>query len=944
MSHLNLSGDSIVSLLEFERFKKFLDDEGFRRLFLNDAKGFGLVGDSVFPNNFEVNASSGGARSVTLKKGMALDKKGRMIRNLTGRHVIDFPNIEGKWHWLKIFYSELLTEEGTVDIDNVGNLTGHGTRFTEYLRGNVNVTRVSFPGSLINVGEYDVAEVIDDETAILAGSFFGENGSKLSVVGAFTLDSIPDKKEKNIYRQDGFGFEWASVPDGPGEPEPPLKDGQEFFLARCRWIHGAMEIEDMRGGYVYRSKADFLATYLDRRENRCIGVEAVKWDSEYTPRTQNTVIVAWGFRTTSWTFNANDRRIHVSGGHGGRMKSSDQFEDGDFDGWRAYFENGSYALINQSLKSGRGFDLLLGHADARNFAGDNLRIMPDAEEVILEFLETGADVAGKSLSFPVNQPFARVAITVHGHGKAVYLRYRYRNNNHYTRLSAPFLDTKGYYSEISFDEDGHLKNAGRATSQPNEPGEVRLAMHPDAYRNVIDRLTVGDVHGLTIRELDNENPQINIRPGEDTRDQLFDHSKENPIVLSLNHYINILKTAENGDDLADGAVIFLSFKGNINVNDNRLFIVDGYATPGNTGNVLLEIKQDKLDLLAQNEGTMLRARLMFSKDKNGFYVYQYGELSDLSLNSPAGAAGGGLTGEYPNPGIGDLDAGKITTGVLALARVPSIPGELITSGTVNPARIAGLDASKLISGTVSPARIGGVYAAKLRGVFYQGDANLIATHARAGLITGGEKEGLHGLLDRGESTLALKGVWNPENGYPVQHDPIQKGDVWVAEQNGVIQNTSDLSFFKGDIIIALVNDPNTSTFQREKDWLKIDTDSLRTPRMKTEGLSDVRTKVYTIDYQTTTIRALAAGGQLFSIPNRSSYNILSVSVVLFSQQKGPLFLPFLPFRQEPDSGSYWEYTTRESGTEYLRIKSNYALTHVTESDQPIGHITYTYYA
>lgn len=90
-------------------------------------------------------------------------------------------------------------------------------------------------------------------------------------------------------------------------------------------------------------------------------------------------------------------------------------------------------------------------------------------------------------------------------------------------------------------------------------------------------------------------------------------------------------------------------------------------------------------------------RVIYETTSHAIYI------SDGTTWTPltSGAAGGGI------------DAGQITSGVLALARIPSLPAGQITTGVLAAAQIPALDASKITTGTFPVAQIPNLAASKI---------------------------------------------------------------------------------------------------------------------------------------------------------------------------------------------------------------------------------------
>lgn len=79
-------------------------------------------------------------------------------------------------------------------------------------------------------------------------------------------------------------------------------------------------------------------------------------------------------------------------------------------------------------------------------------------------------------------------------------------------------------------------------------------------------------------------------------------------------------------------------------------------------------------------------------------------------------AGAITSGTLAAARIPTLDAGKIGSGVLSTSRIPNLSASKISSGTLNADRIPGLDASKITSGTLSLDRVPAIPSSKVTGL------------------------------------------------------------------------------------------------------------------------------------------------------------------------------------------------------------------------------------
>ena len=109
MSYLKLSSDLFLEKAELNRFKQFLDDDGFRKFMVNSSVRYGLVKrqyviDDSVSNSFN-NALVTEDTGLTIKHNaiLCIDSDGYFI--VTSEQTqISIPDTE-TWYWVKIYHS-----------------------------------------------------------------------------------------------------------------------------------------------------------------------------------------------------------------------------------------------------------------------------------------------------------------------------------------------------------------------------------------------------------------------------------------------------------------------------------------------------------------------------------------------------------------------------------------------------------------------------------------------------------------------------------------------------------------------------------------------------------------------------------------------------------------------------------------------------------------------
>lgn len=631
MSTIKFSENLFLEVAEFNRFQKFMEEDGFKRHFLLNTDNFGLIRQANLPqtgnigvaDNFYVEKAGTPFDQVVVNKGIAIDGNGDLLFNENPVN-ITIPN-NSLWYWVKIKYKESSLEKGTISIDNLGNCTGIGTEFTKILRGQPNFpSKIKFTNSLNgNADEYEVVKVLDDNHIILQGDFTNESDLTFTVVGTFTPGFVVDNSNKNIFRYDSV--EITLVEETNIGTVPAYQLNYEFFIARVRNNGVNLSLQDKRVQW-WQTEASSDLKNLDRNLfNPLIGVENVKWDIKTSTRAKNWIEMAWGFRFGSWTVDTSSKRISILIGQGGVYKDTSYFQNGDFNGWRLYSKNGKFQNIIDSIKTGTQIVVTLDVLNPEDYSnGDLLFACPPYEEIEVRVRRDGNikdvdDINDNSITdeifpfpnieeihnFSINTPLARFQIPAQKGCYKYNLTYRYKIFNDYSDWQIFPDDIVGFYKEKSFDVYGNLN--ANPTDRERSPyvghidnGFITICEHIYSFDNFQELLNTGDLFGVNTTQFSGAEPVIDLRV---TASKRYQHFKGNGNIFSLNSdiYINLksFKDINNTIPCREGNTFILHIEQWLDLGNFKLRIVENYSNP-TSYNLVAEIDKNDVCYIKNN--------------------------------------------------------------------------------------------------------------------------------------------------------------------------------------------------------------------------------------------------------------------------------------------------------------------------------------------------------
>lgn len=238
---LKLSANLNLGLAELQFFQTSLM---MRKLFSQFIESYGVV-KTVAPST-DLQVTQGLGNTVSIQAGIAVDSDFNIIDIPLLENALTIPQ-DAVTRYVIINYEETTTEIGTVQVQADGTVVSDSmeadkTKFTERFRGiNSFSSKIKFPTSVNNTGEYFVKSVIDDETLLLNVAqdvIVAENSLPYQVIGSFTPGTVIPEADKYPFVSDSYVIELRE--------DNTLIGGKEFQLASVVYDSGVLTITDTR--------------------------------------------------------------------------------------------------------------------------------------------------------------------------------------------------------------------------------------------------------------------------------------------------------------------------------------------------------------------------------------------------------------------------------------------------------------------------------------------------------------------------------------------------------------------------------------------------------------------------------------------------------------------------------------------------------------------------
>jgi|GEM_PF-5434141 len=620
MSHLHASENLLLTHQEVARLDQFAQTEGIElsRQLLTGSPGLIINTGTEWLATVD-NPVEG---TIQLSAGQAIDNSGRLLRQGAQRGIV-LPQPD-TWYWLMASYATSSLEDGLLTIGENGQLTGDGAaRFTQVLRGLpgaptlLRLTKADGSACLNGGIDHEVQQVLDDQHAVLSTvGLVAETGLRYQVVGAFLSGWEPHVLDEMIYRYDSCQLELLAEVVAPYPPAYSAGHNGEntYLLARVRRTSAGVDIEDKRGRrWLTRAETELGSHRVAQTGNPLLGLERVYWPLAGTPRSHSIAVVGFGLRAQAWSFDAAQRQLTLTQGAGGRYRSLNDAQAGDFVGWYVtrdlkldYNAGGAeprWRITASSKPTGSSLRLQLEGADpfALTETWRNLLLVPDCEQVhfkVVPSQDWDAQYGPKFHAFPAHHGSAEIELPCGGQPVNYFVEACTAVGKERTTWRP--LDLAPFYPENQHDGAGKLLPTAVLDTDTGDRGTIRVRPAPDGYRGLLDRVDLGDVPGVEHRQLSTAEQALPIRVGNHRQLQIINAG----IGFTQHQYLDLRPdragiTGE-GAPLLEGNEFSLWINGDVQPGAYDFKIVVGYKNPADVGQVCHSF--DERDFYAMRTG------------------------------------------------------------------------------------------------------------------------------------------------------------------------------------------------------------------------------------------------------------------------------------------------------------------------------------------------------
>lgn len=252
MSRINIYRGTFLEKEELTRMFSFLTENNSVAAVLSASGSYGIVSPEADRGNvLRVSISSAG-NSIDIAPGYIIspDNKSYYTNQISFFPIPD----DGKFYWVKASAFERNYEDGLVQVDVNGNVSGN-VSFLGVVRGQSSgvPTCIRFirtdGGELANDKVYQVVDVIDNNNIILSGGYTFTPETNLSVI---VLGSIPMGRRFTAEQLEGLylftGISITLVEETALNVQPDKASG-EYYLARVQNNRGQIFLEDKRAEF-----------------------------------------------------------------------------------------------------------------------------------------------------------------------------------------------------------------------------------------------------------------------------------------------------------------------------------------------------------------------------------------------------------------------------------------------------------------------------------------------------------------------------------------------------------------------------------------------------------------------------------------------------------------------------------------------------------------------